>query len=108
MMGDAFGEGNTNEVPVHEVFVSAFYIDKCEVQKALWRSVRTWGFRHGYVIVGGYYNETEPDYPVRALTWFEAVRWCNARSEMEGRIPAYYTDAATSTVYRTEEEIERD
>jgi formylglycine-generating enzyme required for sulfatase activity len=29
------------------------------------------------------------------------VKWCNARSEMEGRTPVYYTTAALTTVYRT-------
>jgi len=29
------------------------------------------------------------------------VKWCNARSEKEGRTPAYYTSAAQTTVYRT-------
>jgi len=29
------------------------------------------------------------------------VKWCNARSEKEGRTPAYYTEAAQTNVYRT-------
>ncbi len=29
------------------------------------------------------------------------MKWCNARSEKEGRVPAYYTSAAQTTVYRT-------
>jgi formylglycine-generating enzyme required for sulfatase activity len=29
------------------------------------------------------------------------VKWCNARSEKEGRVPAYYTSADQTTVYRT-------
>ena len=35
------------------------------------------------------------------MTWYDAVKWCNARSEKEGRVPAYYTSAAQATVYRT-------
>jgi formylglycine-generating enzyme required for sulfatase activity len=34
-MGDSFGDGNSNERPVHTVFVSAFYMDEYEVMKAL-------------------------------------------------------------------------
>jgi formylglycine-generating enzyme required for sulfatase activity len=30
----------------------------------------------------------------------EAVKWNNARSEREGRVPAYYEDAAMRVVYR--------
>jgi formylglycine-generating enzyme required for sulfatase activity len=35
------------------------------------------------------------------MTWYDAVKWCNARSEKEGRTPAYYTDAGLSARYRT-------
>ena len=35
------------------------------------------------------------------MTWYDCVKWCNARSEMEGRVPAYFTDATWTTVYRT-------
>jgi len=35
------------------------------------------------------------------MTWFDAVKWCNARSEYEGLTPCYYTDANKTTVYRT-------
>jgi formylglycine-generating enzyme len=37
------------------------------------------------------------------VTWYDAVKWCNARSEMELRTPAYYTSAAQSAVYRSGE-----
>jgi formylglycine-generating enzyme required for sulfatase activity len=29
------------------------------------------------------------------------VKWCNARSEKESRVPAYYTDESLTTVYKT-------
>jgi formylglycine-generating enzyme required for sulfatase activity len=35
------------------------------------------------------------------LNWYEAVKWCNARSEKEGLTPCYYTNATMTTVYRT-------
>lgn len=38
-MGDAFGEGDSDERPVHTVHVSAFYMDRYEVTKALWDEV---------------------------------------------------------------------
>ncbi|HOB99982.1 MAG TPA: hypothetical protein PKM43_14730 [Verrucomicrobiota bacterium] len=28
------------------------------------------------------------------------MKWCNARSGKEGPVPAYYMDAAKTTVYR--------
>ena len=35
------------------------------------------------------------------MSWYDAVKWCNARSQKEGLTPCYYTDAAQTTVYRT-------
>jgi formylglycine-generating enzyme required for sulfatase activity len=38
---------------------------------------------------------------VVVVDWYDVVKWCNARSEMEGRTPAYYTSAEQTTVYRS-------
>ena len=35
------------------------------------------------------------------VTWYDAVKWSNARSEKEGRTPVYYVDTErTAQVYR--------
>jgi formylglycine-generating enzyme required for sulfatase activity len=41
------------------------------------------------------------DHPVQAILWYDTVKWCNARSEMEGLVPCFYTDANRTTIYRT-------
>ena len=38
---------------------------------------------------------------MQMIDWYDCVKWCNARSEKEGRTPAYYTSAAQTTVYRS-------
>jgi formylglycine-generating enzyme required for sulfatase activity len=38
---------------------------------------------------------------VQTIDWYDCVKWCNARSEKEGKTPAYYTDAGLSVRYRT-------
>jgi formylglycine-generating enzyme required for sulfatase activity len=98
LMGDAFNEGNSNERPVHMVAVSAFYIDRFEVKKALWDEVAGWAAAHGYDIGPGSASGTGPAHPVLNVTWYEAVKWANARSEKEGRTPCY---TVSGIVYRT-------
>ena len=94
-MGDARVAGAT---PVHTVTLSAFAMDKWEVSIELWKSVRAWGNAHGYdLVAGGSYGAK---HPVHSVNWWEVVKWCNARSEKEGKVPAYYVDAAMTQVYR--------
>ena len=92
-MGDARVAG-----PEHNVTVSAFAMDKWEVSIELWESVRAWGNAHGYDLVAG--SSYGVKHPVRDVNWFDMVEWCNARSEKEGKVPAYYVDAAMTQVYR--------
>ena len=93
-------DGWPDELPLHTVYVSAFYMDKYDVTKALWGSVYQWATNHGYGFdFAG--SGKAANHPVQAIDWYDAVKWCNARSEMEGRTPAYYTSAAQTTVYRT-------
>jgi formylglycine-generating enzyme required for sulfatase activity len=99
-MGDSFNEGASYELPVHEVYVSGFYMDKYEVTKALWDQVVASNSGNGYA----YDNPGSgkgPNHPVQSINWYDMVKWCNARSEMEGRAPAYYTDPGLTQIYKT-------
>ncbi|MCX6878769.1 MAG: formylglycine-generating enzyme family protein [Verrucomicrobia bacterium] len=100
LMGDSLGDGGTAELPVHTVQVSTFYMAKYEVTKALWDEVLTWGVANGYpdLRMGGGKAAT---HPVQNISWYEMVKWCNARSQKEGLTPCYYTDAAQTAVFKT-------
>lgn len=98
-MGDNL-DGTSDALPPHIVYVSAFYMDKFEVTKALWDEVYQWATNHAYSFVNAGSGKAT-DHPVQTINWYDAVKWCNARSEKEGRTPAYYTSAAQTTVYRT-------
>ena len=102
-MGDAFNEGTSAELPVHSVYVSAFYMDKTEVSKASWEvswgEVYQWATNHSYSFDNIGFSKYD-FHPVVGINWYDAVKWCNARSEKEERVPAYYTDATQTTVYR--------
>ena len=96
-MGDNL-DGNTVSMPVHNVYVTAFFMDKYEVSKEIWQSVQAWGNNNGYSIAGGSWKDA--GHPVQTINWYEAVKWCNARSQMEGLTPCYYNDSAQTIVYR--------
>jgi sulfatase modifying factor 1 len=88
-MGDSFGEGMSDERPVHAVDVSAFYMDFCEVTKGLWDEVATWAAERGYDIAPDDGQGQAADHPVYNVSWYEAVKWANARSEKDGLAPCY-------------------
>jgi formylglycine-generating enzyme len=96
-MGHEFG---SDEVPQHTVYVSAFYMDRHEVTKALWDDVKAWNGGNGYSYdnAGG---GKAANHPVHTVSWYDAVKWCNARSQMDGLEPCYYTDAGLTVVYKT-------
>ena len=87
-MGDSFGEGGSDKRPVRQVTVSAFYLGKTEVTKGEWDTVRAWGLEHGYTDLSSGESKAA-NHPVQAVSWWDAVKWCNARSEAEGLVPCY-------------------
>jgi len=99
-MGDTFSEGYSDELPLHSVYVSAFYMDQYEVTKALWDDVYNWAIMHGYSFDNAGSGKAA-NHPVQTIDWYDCVKWCNARSEKENKAPAYYTDAGLSVPYRT-------
>jgi formylglycine-generating enzyme required for sulfatase activity len=96
--GGTFKAGSTT------VAISGFKIDNYEVTYELWTDVRTWASTHGYTDLpaggNGYYGSGTNN-PVTMVNWYDAVKWCNARSEKEVRAPVYYTDNTQTAVYRT-------
>lgn len=99
--------------PTHDVTLSDYSISKYEVSYALWYSVKSWAINNGYtftnagregndgVIGAEPSSDASRNEPVTTISWYDAVKWCNALSEKEGLIPLYYTDAALTTVYKT-------
>ncbi len=103
-MGDSFNDSPESviETPVHTVYVSAFYMDQYEVTKMLWDDVKSWSEGNGYAF-GNPGDGKAANYPVHSVNWYDVVKWCNARSEKEGRVAAYFSDAALTQVYKTAE-----
>jgi formylglycine-generating enzyme required for sulfatase activity len=101
-MGNALNpsEGHSDELPLHTVYVSGFYMDKYLVTKALWDEVVAWNGGNGYSYTNSI-SAMGTNHPALFADWYDMVKWCNARSEKEGLTPCYYTDAGLSAIYKT-------
>jgi len=71
-----------------EKSVKSFYISRTEVTWLEWKKVREWAADHGYDI-GNAGAGSGNDHPVRDVSWYDCVKWCNAKSMMEGLEPIY-------------------
>ncbi|MBP7829311.1 MAG: formylglycine-generating enzyme family protein [Kiritimatiellae bacterium] len=95
----AAGESHSTLYPeTYNLTVESFCMDQYEVTLALWNDVRAWAVTNGYSFRSGSGKAT--NHPVYWVDWYDCVKWCNARSQKEGREPAYYTDAAFTWVYK--------
>ena len=99
-MGDTFNEGPANALPVHSVYISSFFLDRFDVTREVWLDVYIWATRNGYQFdnAGSSFGA---NHPIQTVSWFDVVKWCNARSEKAGLTPCYYTSAGQTIVYRT-------
>jgi sulfatase modifying factor 1 len=77
--------------PVSGQNVDPFFLGKYEVTLRQWREVQAYAVEHGYDLAG-VGKGSSGEHPVVNVSWFDAVKWCNALSEMLGLTPAYYVD----------------
>jgi formylglycine-generating enzyme required for sulfatase activity len=100
--GDVTGVGYRDERPVSSLAVDGFAMDRFEVSWGLWTEVVAWARDRGYEFDMGddEHAPARPEHPVCNVSWFDAVKWCNARSEKAGRTPVYYTSSDRTEVYR--------
>ena len=105
-MGDNFNEGGGDEGPVHTVTLDGFYIEMNEVTVVLWQGVQTWALQNSYSGLSGEGGGSPvPQVPVPTDNWYQTILWCNARSEMEGLTPVYYTTSSKTVVIRSPAQI---
>lgn len=76
--------------------VAAFRIAKREVTWKEWQEVAAFGATKG-ISLTNIGDGSGPNHPVRAVSWEDAVKWCNARSLQEGLQP-YYSQSGTDWV----------
>jgi sulfatase modifying factor 1 len=67
------------------------------VTQAEWDAVYTWAVTNNYAFDNAGLG-CATNHPVRNVNWYDAVKWCNARSEQEGRTPVY---TVSGDIYRS-------
>jgi formylglycine-generating enzyme len=105
VMGNCMDYEVDRQLPLHTNLLSGFYMEQYKVTKLLWDEFYTWATNHGYAFdnPGSWQNRDlskGTNHPVHIVNWYDVVKWCNARSEKEGLVPAYYTEAEHTNVYR--------
>ncbi|MCX6973942.1 MAG: SUMF1/EgtB/PvdO family nonheme iron enzyme [Verrucomicrobia bacterium] len=81
--------------------VESFQIGICEVTWGEWKSVRDWAVNNnkGYDLagVGGTWPSGKADnFPVVNVSWYDVLKWCNAKSEKENKTPIYQKGDGTT------------
>jgi formylglycine-generating enzyme required for sulfatase activity len=103
ILGGAFQMGDAGEpdTPLQTVSVRSFHIATTEVTLQEWSRVLEWAKKNGYQLDRPGTGKAE-DHPVADISWYDAVKWCNAKSEMEGLKPCYFSSAsrAAPAIYR--------
>ena len=80
--------------------VSTFKIGTKEVSSAEWITVKTYALANGYDI------SSEPSgnaatSPVEELNWYDALKWCNAKTALTGGLtPVYQTTTPVASITR--------
>ncbi|GHU40661.1 hypothetical protein FACS1894190_07850 [Spirochaetia bacterium] len=93
--------------------IAAFKIAAYETTWSLWTAVRDWAKSNGYAFANDGVEGHGPTgtgaagtaeekalRPVTTINWEDAIVWCNAYSEMIGKTPVYYIDAAYQTILK--------
>ena len=83
------------EIFQFEKINSQIRVDPTEITNAKWNEVAEWAIANNY---SGLSLASDSNASPRTnVTFWEVIKWCNARSEKDGLIPAYYTDGNEAT-----------
>ncbi len=83
---------------LHGAEVEDFEIGKFPVMMEEYEWIRVWGLDRGYHLSPG--RAPGNSHPVTEVNWYDAVKWCNAKSEHELLVPVY---TINGQIYRSGE-----
>jgi formylglycine-generating enzyme required for sulfatase activity len=69
--------------------VGTFQISKFETTWGEWKAVRDWAVNNGYTDLANIGAGRGDNFPVSDVSWYDVLKWCNAKSQMEGLSPVY-------------------
>ena len=82
----------------YALWPNPYWMEKKAVTHKQWEETRDWALAHDYAFDHAGAGK-DKNHPVQSVNWYDCVKWCNARSQREGFVPAYYTDNAFTRVY---------
>ena len=85
------------DVGAYSLTVDRFYMDSTEITKEEWDTVYNWAIANGYSFESPGAGKAS-NHPVQMVNWYDCVKWCNARSQMDGITPCY---TVNGSVYKT-------
>jgi formylglycine-generating enzyme required for sulfatase activity len=103
-MGNSIGDPDITDAATVIAKVSAFYMDTNLVSYRQWQRVYNWATSRGYGFDHAG-NGKAANHPVQTVDWYDVVKWCNARSQLAGLTPVYYTDPGLTRVYTNGQEM---
>lgn len=83
--------------------IANLLVSNTETTWGEWKRVRSWAAANGYDLANigeGFGNDDRQ--PVQSVSWFDVVKWCNAKSQMEGLTPVY---TVNGTIYKTGNQV---
>ena len=86
-MGDRYGDGQDDELPLHTVTLEDYFISATEVTQAQFTANMPYNPSSGYGL--------GDDYPVYNSPWQHCLTYCNFRSTAEGLTPVYSANGDT-------------
>ncbi len=82
--------GNSDELPLHSVTLSSFYISKTEVTQGQWKAVMGTNPSN--------FSSVGDNGPVEQVSWYDCISYCNKLSIKEGKPPCYSISGNTSPI----------